>query len=553
MRTRSVFNRKRRACERLESRELLTAVPFSSPMTIDHPTLDEPSGVFGVDLDNDGIDELIVEATIMSTFREISGFHIYKQSAAGYELQRTFSDSGPAIADFNGDGFLDIAAIRDRQPQMYFNLGDGTFPHSRTLNISNSPRHLTYRRVSGGDFDADGDVDLAVHISSLPRDFRGIAISENDGSGNFAILTEDIYFDDRFPSYAVVDIDNDGDDDVVSYSRESRINQFTWHERVDGTFEQHMIATGAHFTMAKVRAEDTNDDGTPEIILQTDQNIWQTGDESTAVYAFDAASRSIALLEQPDVLRDAVNLLFSDFDGDNDIDVIRQDGNQLTTYLRQADGLTATSDALETKGDISDSAIVDLDQDGLPDIAATSKTFDTLVVGKNLGSSSFQTRVVSQGAVDNVSQLDSADLNDNGRLDLLVGGESLVWYPASPNVGEFESPILLHHEPTNAIQVADLDNDGDYDVVVASTSRLFGWKMRTMVSSSVISLRERKVLLLLTSTETTDQTYSMPRKRRGRSCCWKTKELDSWSVIACAFRTLNSQERSWTVGFRQDN
>ena len=91
----------KRTFESLEDRRMLIAVPFSAPISIDEPEIDEPTGIFAADLDNDGVDELIVQATTVSGFREVTGFHIYRESEGNYQLQRSFSDTSPTVADFD--------------------------------------------------------------------------------------------------------------------------------------------------------------------------------------------------------------------------------------------------------------------------------------------------------------------------------------------------------------------------------------------------------------------------------------------------------------------
>lgn len=82
---------------------------------------------------------------------------------------------GIAVADFNDDSILDIAItnagsndVTFLQGQGSFGVGDGTFAADTTLAIGSAPREIV-----AGDFDADGDTDLAVA----------------SGSGNVVILS----------------------------------------------------------------------------------------------------------------------------------------------------------------------------------------------------------------------------------------------------------------------------------------------------------------------------------------------------------------------------
>src|SRR5262249_17246213 len=77
-----------------------------------------------------------------------------------------------AVADYNGDGVPDFAAVGS--PGMYSNdttflaylgAGDGTFPTSKTL-IPTGPTTLWY--TAAGDFNGDGIPDLIVLDATSP-------------------------------------------------------------------------------------------------------------------------------------------------------------------------------------------------------------------------------------------------------------------------------------------------------------------------------------------------------------------------------------------------
>ncbi len=63
----------------------------------------------------------------------------------------------PAFADFNGDGYLDVATLSSSRAVIFLGRGDGTFQPPTFYDTG-----LAANSISVGDFDADGRVDLLV-------------------------------------------------------------------------------------------------------------------------------------------------------------------------------------------------------------------------------------------------------------------------------------------------------------------------------------------------------------------------------------------------------
>jgi len=207
-----------------------------------------PSKIADIDMadfDNDGdIDYVVCFTNTLSFVGELSWF---QRENDGTYVKRTIAINKNFImadlADFNGDGKMDIVAVgpigSDREGRLYLNEGNFSF----TEQIIGSGSIDT--SVDAGDIDNDGDIDIAFGGAGLLQSEDGAQLLINNGSGSFSFGT---FLNCHSASHndcggrkniMIVDLNNDGNKDILA-GKGFGAGGLYWLDGSDN-FEQYLI------------------------------------------------------------------------------------------------------------------------------------------------------------------------------------------------------------------------------------------------------------------------------------------------------------------------
>ncbi|MHC4671805.1 MAG: FG-GAP-like repeat-containing protein [Planctomycetota bacterium] len=163
------------------------------------------------DYDNDGDLDLAIAAYLGVSDSSVSkiyrndGDDVFTDINAG--LIGAYNGS-LSWGDCDNDGDLDLAIARSGTSKIYRNDGGGVF-----TDINASLVGIYYCSLSWGDCDIDGDLDLAI-AGYLGSGSSVSMIYRNDGGGVFTDINADL-IGVRYCSLAWGDYDNDGDTDLA--------------------------------------------------------------------------------------------------------------------------------------------------------------------------------------------------------------------------------------------------------------------------------------------------------------------------------------------------
>ena len=318
-----------------------------------------------------------------------------------------------SLGDLNGDGHLDVVLAKGRHWPLVNRvmLGDGRGGFAPAFDLGPA----SDKSYSGRLVDLDGDGDLDVVLSNDTPSPKRIYL--NDGRGRFAPGT--VYGDSLWPmrNATVADMNGDGRPDIIAANRNGRRPGFNYICLNDGRggFGAPCVPFAPE-PATTITAADFNRDGRPDLLVPH-RNGGQSrlylgaagGDLATmASLPFGPADAQLRIAEA------------ADFDGDGALDVVAIDevrGPAL--YVGRGDGTFAPPVPVGAPG-IKPYALTvgDLDCDGRPDFVVGNVQAPSAVY-RNDGGFRFTATPFGdgQGAVYGIA---IGDVNEDGRADIAV-------------------------------------------------------------------------------------------------------------------------------------
>jgi hypothetical protein len=375
------------------------------------------------------------------------------------------------IGDFDGDGELDVVALQDQQGKRlrFFHVGpQGSLVLFKTLAQVETDSYEAV--IALGDFNRDGISDLVL-AGGGPFSDRSFSYVFGRADGNLT-LQRGISLADQAVDIVVVDIDRDGDQDLV-VTFEDTFTPLTHSVRVYKNNGSGVFIPGAHLSFDYpfhpwgLAVNDFNGDGIIDIAVTLSAEM--------VMVAFGQSDGSF----QPNryyVVPFGVALFSADLDHNGSVDLCSVSGivnphNVVAVLLNNGDGTFKApvaapwSPTFMVAGDLNGDSRKDLIS-GWPDPNSAGASIGVILNDVNHGFRLPERFFESQNSQD---YLDMGDFNGDGKVDVVTAhnvnnrGVSICFGDGTGVIGTpiftpFSNPILR-------ITVGDFNGDRMDDVV----------------------------------------------------------------------------------------
>ncbi|MEE9462548.1 MAG: VCBS repeat-containing protein, partial [Bacteroidales bacterium] len=272
-----------------------TGITFRNPIEetedfnhLDYSYLYNGAGVAIGDINNDGLPDIYFTGNLVTSRLYLNKGNFQFEDitkTAGVAARETWNN-GAAMADINGDGFLDIYVCSStdgrpiyRKNLLFINNGDLTFSEKANEYGIEDPAYSTHSAFF--DYDKDGDLDLFVINHSTDRYTRfneespgfkqeyssrfGHKLFRNDGDG-FTEVTKDAGILSNVLNFglgiAVSDFNNDHWPDIYICNDYYEQDYFYINQK-DGTFSEQLEKYFSHVSFSSMGSDaaDINNDG----------------------------------------------------------------------------------------------------------------------------------------------------------------------------------------------------------------------------------------------------------------------------------------------------
>jgi hypothetical protein len=400
-------------------------------------------------------------------------------------------------SDINNDGFkeLIVGSTYDNTIMLYKNINGNIQDDQRQIIYDNSQANFdsTYD-ITSTDLDSDGLKDIIV-VSGFEDKIFWFKNLGNYNFGSSIIINSAI---DNPKAVISQDIDNDGDNDLIVGSYFSK-NVTLFKNNGNGTFSNQQIIYTLSSAVNNIILKDLDNNGYKDIISGHDDGsiFWVKNIDgvnfSPKIYLTSSAN-------------DGTGFDFIDINNDTYLDIVFSSNyDDKLKYSINQNGNTFNTNSVIIDNNIIDPyqvKTIDFDNDGILDILISTYSNDKIGWYKNNNNGTFSNIIQISNNIFNPKDFIIEDLNNNGVYEIIsssyernISSRQKLSIFEKDTFGVYNEKIInFYFGAVNSVKIADLNNDGNNDIISAFGSILWNenkgnnvFTSQKLISSNILT------------------------------------------------------------------